>query len=118
MKDVIVRECGGLVGALRLSINALNGEFFTFKNANVRETLCLQYCLSDSIADRMSCCFGSAHTENDLKMFLKGCFKNKITWCKGFENQQEPELFFEIINIVPSYFHLYFHHSGYKDFGN
>jgi hypothetical protein len=47
LKDVLVKECGGLVGALRLSIDALYREFFSSKNDVVEETLCLQYCLSD-----------------------------------------------------------------------
>jgi hypothetical protein len=28
LKDVLVKECGGLVGALRLSINVLNSQLF------------------------------------------------------------------------------------------
>lgn len=36
------------MGALRLSIDALSSEFFfSSRNEDIEEALCLQYCLSD-----------------------------------------------------------------------
>jgi hypothetical protein len=85
LKDLLVKECGGLVGALRLSIDALEKEFFSSKNDDVRETLCLQYCLSDPFVQNMARCFGSAHSYpvgNDFKRFLKNCFENNKMMCR------------------------------------
>jgi hypothetical protein len=80
LKDVLVKECGGLVGALRLSIDAFVREFFSLKDNDVEETLCLQYCLTDPFVQNMASCFGSAHSYpagNDFKRFLKDCFETK-----------------------------------------
>jgi hypothetical protein len=94
LKDVLVKECGGLVGTLRLSINALKAEFFSSKNDVVEETLCLQYCLNDPFVQNMARCFGGAHSYpvgNDFKRFLKECFENKRTWREGFTNVQDDD---------------------------
>jgi hypothetical protein len=95
LKDVLVKECGGLVGALRLSIDALEREFFSSKKNEVKETLCLQYCLTDSFVQNMARCFGSAHSspvESDFKRFLKECFQNnKMSCSDGFTNLQDED---------------------------
>ena len=94
LKDVVVNECGGLVGALRLSIDALEREFFSTKNDDVEEAKCLQYCLSDPFVQTMARCFGSSHSYpagNDFIRFLKGCFENKTTWRDGFTQLQDEE---------------------------
>ena len=91
-KDVLVKECGGLVGALRLSIDALEREFFSCRNDDVEETLCLRYCFSGSFLQNMARCFGSEHSypvENDFKRFLKECFENKRIWLTDFTNRQD-----------------------------
>jgi hypothetical protein len=94
LKNLLIKECGGLVGALRLSIDALEREFFSSKNEYVEEALCLQYCLSDSFARNMARCFGSAHSYPvgiDFKKFLKGCFENKSIWRSCFTNLQDDD---------------------------
>jgi hypothetical protein len=100
LKDVLVKECGGLVGALRLSIDALEREFFAFKNDNVEEALCLEYFLSDKLVQNMARCFGNDHsrpTGNDFKTFLKGCFENQKIWRDGgFTNSQDDNSYFSL----------------------
>jgi hypothetical protein len=96
LKDLLVKQCGGLVGALRLSIDALDKEFFSSKNDDVEETLCLQYCLTDPFVQHMAPCFGSDHSYpvgNDFKRFLKDCFENKRIWCNGFTNLQDDDTY-------------------------
>jgi hypothetical protein len=92
LKNLLVKECGGLVGALRLSIDALGREFFLSKNDDVEEAVCLQYCLSDRFVQNMARCFGSEHSYpvgKDFKRFLKDCFENKLVFCNGFTNPQD-----------------------------
>jgi hypothetical protein len=99
LKDLLVKECGGLVGALRLSIDALEQEFYSSKNDDVEETLCLQYCLSSPFVRRMARCFGSGNSNpvgNDFKSFLKGCFENKRMWAEGFVNSQDNDSYLKL----------------------
>ncbi|KAI9100008.1 hypothetical protein DFS34DRAFT_616767, partial [Phlyctochytrium arcticum] len=59
LEQVMIRECNGLVAALRLSIDALTLRFS--KNTHARpplESELLQYYFSQSIVDKMQRCFG------------------------------------------------------------
>ena len=69
MKQVIIRECGGLIGALRQSIDALAERFYE-EHLNPPEPAFL----SKDLLEKISRCFGSVHSIlilNDFKMFLK-----------------------------------------------
>jgi len=91
LKHVLVKECGGLVGTLRLSIDALKREYFLGKNDDVEETTCLEYCLSDRFVQNMDCCFGSDHSSpigNDFKMFLKTVFFDEKSFQMALQIQK------------------------------
>ena len=94
LKDVLVKESGGLVGALRLSINSLTGEFHSYRNCGISESLCLQYCLSLPFVQNMARCFGSGHSYpagEDFKNFLQKCFENEKIQLNILSNQQDEE---------------------------
>jgi hypothetical protein len=96
LKEVLVKECGGLVGALRMSIHAFINEIHSSKNGAIDEASCLQYCFSDSFAQHMARCFGSNHLNpvgNDLKSFLKALFGNKNLCSYSFESAQDNKIF-------------------------
>jgi hypothetical protein len=72
LKEVLIRDCGGLIGALRQSINALKEQFA--KDSQPPAKALLQHFLSDKVLHRMTRCFGSAHSApigNDFRIFLK-----------------------------------------------
>ncbi|KAJ3194109.1 hypothetical protein HDU82_002567, partial [Entophlyctis luteolus] len=73
--QVLVNECGGLIGALRLSVDSLKRRFA--KDVAAPESALLQYSLSKEYVSAMDRCFGSAHSDpigNDFKAFLKKIF--------------------------------------------
>jgi hypothetical protein len=75
MKDVIWKECGGLIGAVRLSIEKLKD---TFKKSNYyTESNVLNYLFSRPVTQTMERCFGTGHLspmDPKLQDFLKKCF--------------------------------------------
>ena len=80
LKDVLVKECGGLIGALRQSIDSLKDRFA--KDPEPHESALLQYFLSNDLLVRISRCFGTAHSApigNDLKTHLKEILGNDRT---------------------------------------
>ncbi|KAI3631251.1 hypothetical protein MIR68_010741 [Amoeboaphelidium protococcarum] len=99
LKYVLVKQCGGLVGALRLSIDALYMEFFSSRNDDIEEALCLQYCLSDQFVQNMARCFGSAHSYpygNEFKRYLKECFVGQRIRYDGFSNPQDDNVYSQL----------------------
>jgi ATP/maltotriose-dependent transcriptional regulator MalT len=81
LKQVITRECGGLIGALRQSVDSLKERFA--KDIQPSETALLQHFLSNDLLPNMGRCFGDTHSApigNDFKTFLKNIMveKNKF----------------------------------------
>ncbi|KAI8823202.1 hypothetical protein BJ741DRAFT_634842 [Chytriomyces cf. hyalinus JEL632] len=75
LKQLVINECGGLIGALRLSVDSLKGRFS--KDMEPPEQALLQYFLSKDYVTNMDRCFGSAHSRpigEDFKKFLKRIF--------------------------------------------
>ncbi|KAJ3262330.1 hypothetical protein HK103_002744 [Boothiomyces macroporosus] len=92
VKQVLIRECGGLIGALRQSIDSLQGRFA--KDSQPSETALLQHFLSNDILSYMARCFGSAHSKpigNDFKMFLKKIFVDDKLFLDGLTNEQDDD---------------------------
>ncbi|TPX74549.1 hypothetical protein CcCBS67573_g04185 [Chytriomyces confervae] len=78
LKQLVINECGGLIGALRLSVDSLKGRFS--KVMEPPEQALLQYFLSKDYVTNMDRCFGSAHSDpigDDFKKFLKRIFVNE-----------------------------------------
>jgi hypothetical protein len=99
LKDILVRDSGGLVGALRLAINSLKGAFHSYKNAPIQESLCLQYCLSLPFVENMARCFGSVHSYpsgEDFKRFLKNCLSDEKVPLKFLANQQDNDTYLSL----------------------
>jgi hypothetical protein len=87
LKDVIVKDSGGLVAALRLSVDSLKENFM--KDTRPPETSLLQHCFSNNFVQRMARCFGSSHSNpigDDFKNFLKRCFVNEKIQLNSLEN--------------------------------
>ena len=79
LKQNIILQCGGLIGAIRLSVNGLN-EVFLNERPSENEAL-LSY-FSSIIVSKMARVFGSAHSKQmhrSLKDFLSNCFTNGFT---------------------------------------
>ncbi|KAJ3399638.1 hypothetical protein HDU80_007706 [Chytriomyces hyalinus] len=75
LKQIVINECGGLIGALRLSVDSLKQRFS--KDFKPPEQSLLQYVLSNDYVSKMDRCFGSAHSDpigDDFKKFLKRIF--------------------------------------------
>ena len=90
LKQVLIRECGGLIGALRQSIDALRERFAN--DTRPSETALLQYFLSDKILPRISRCFGSAPSApigNDFRLFLQKLFVDEVVYENGFSNPKD-----------------------------
>jgi hypothetical protein len=99
LKRVLIRECGGLIGALRLSIDSLEERFA--KDIQPLETDVLQYFLSDKVLQSMTPCFGSAHAlpiGPDFKTFMKKVFVDKRLCPSGFTNPQDGESYSSLEN--------------------
>jgi len=93
-KQVLIRECGGLIGALRQSIDFLKDRFA--KDAQPPETALLQFFLSDELLPGITRCFGSAHSApigNDFKLFLKKVLVDEKPFQNGFANPQDDDSF-------------------------
>jgi hypothetical protein len=88
LKNVIVKDSGGLVGAVRLSVDSLTETFM--KDTAPPETSLLQHCFSNNFVQRMSRCFGSSHSRpigDDLKDFLKRSLLNGKILLDKLDNQ-------------------------------
>ena len=89
LKDLLVKECGGLVAALRLSVDSLTDAFT--KDVAPQEVALLQHCLSKSFVDRMARCFGSSHStqiSDNLKQCLKQCFASERVQSTDFNIEE------------------------------
>ena len=78
LKTLLINECGGLIGALRLSVDSLKSRFS--KDIRPSELALLQHFLSKDYVANMDRCFGSAHSApigDDFKRFLKRIFVNE-----------------------------------------
>ena len=78
LKTLLINECGGLIGALRLSVDSLKSRFS--KDIGPSELALLQHVLSNDYVANMDRCFGSAHSApigDDFKQFLKRIFVNE-----------------------------------------
>jgi hypothetical protein len=78
LKTLLINECGGLIGALRLSVDSLKSRFS--KDIGPSELALLQHFLSNDYVANMDRCFGSAHSApigDDFKQFLKRIFVNE-----------------------------------------
>ena len=90
LKQVITRECGGLIGALRQSVDSLKHRFA--KDIQPSETALLQHFLSNDLLPNMGRCFGVTHSApigNDFKTFLKKIMLDEKQTLKSLANQQD-----------------------------
>jgi hypothetical protein len=90
LKQVIIRECGGLIGALRQSVDSLKERFA--KDIQPSETALLQHFLSNDLLSNMGRCFGDNHSApigNDFKMFLKKTLLDEKQTLNNLANQQD-----------------------------
>jgi hypothetical protein len=72
LKAVLVKQSGGLIAALRLSVDFLKEEYMY--DHKPTETAMLQSCFSNQFLDRMARCFGSGHSlpiGEDFQYLLK-----------------------------------------------
>jgi hypothetical protein len=79
LKQSIILQCGGLVGALRLSVDGLTAEF---PKSQPSENQSLRYYLSTDSLSRMARVFGSDHSspiDASFKNFLVSCFTSGLT---------------------------------------
>ncbi|KAI9318856.1 hypothetical protein BDR26DRAFT_905194 [Obelidium mucronatum] len=79
LKSVIISQCGGSIGALRVSASALNDFVASVKdNTTVTETEAVSYYFSLSVLTKMARVFGSDHSRitAPLNEFLVSCFTN------------------------------------------
>ncbi|TMW63834.1 hypothetical protein Poli38472_002775 [Pythium oligandrum] len=74
LTQLLIRECGGLIGALRVSVDSVV-TFFS-KDPTPSETELIAYYLSQDCLQQMARCFGSKHTTPTtlaLQQFLIEC---------------------------------------------
>ncbi|KAI8820322.1 hypothetical protein BJ741DRAFT_639268 [Chytriomyces cf. hyalinus JEL632] len=79
LKENIIAQCGGLVGALRLSVNCLAA---AFSKAHPSETDALLFYFSADAVSFMVRVFGSDHShplDGNFKDFLAKCFTSGLT---------------------------------------
>ncbi|KAJ3339606.1 hypothetical protein HDU83_007573 [Entophlyctis luteolus] len=79
LKQNVITQCGGLIGALRLSVNGLTA---AFAKSEPSETEALLYFLSADVVSRMARVFGSDHSlpiADNFKNFLAECFTSGFT---------------------------------------
>lgn len=94
LKDVLVQECGGIIGSLRLAVDSLKDAFM--KDIHPTETDLLRHCFSNSFVQRMARCFGSRHSKpvgNDFKNFLKRCFADDLIQFNGLMNEEDNDAY-------------------------
>ncbi|KAJ3341878.1 hypothetical protein HDU83_006399, partial [Entophlyctis luteolus] len=73
LKQNIIAQCGGLIGALRLSVDGLTG---AFAKSQPSETEAHLFYFSADVVSRMACVFGSDHSlpvDTVFKNFLVEC---------------------------------------------
>ncbi|KAJ1503809.1 hypothetical protein HMI54_005373 [Coelomomyces lativittatus] len=90
LKAVLIQECGGLIGSLRLAIDSLKDAFM--KDIHPTETALLHHCFSNSFVQRMARCFGSRHSKpvgDDFKNVLKRCFAGDLIQLNGLMNEED-----------------------------
>jgi energy-coupling factor transporter ATP-binding protein EcfA2 len=93
LKQVITRECGGLIGALRQSVDSLKERFA--KDAKPSEPALLQHFLSNDLLSNMCRSFGETHSdpiENDSKRFLKMIMVDGV-FTKSWTDQQDQDTY-------------------------
>lgn len=94
LKDVLVRGAGGLIAALRLSVDALKNAFI--KDTQPTETDVLQYSLTKQFIQNMARCFGTRHAKpigDDFKVFLRKCYMNENIRLDGLQNVHDAASF-------------------------
>ena len=90
LKQVIIRECGGLIGALRQSVDSLKERFS--KDIQPTETALLQHFLSNDLLPVMVRCFGAHHSApigNDFKKILIKILLDEKQILNRLDNQQD-----------------------------
>jgi hypothetical protein len=93
LKEVIARECGGLIGALALCCKGLNSHFQKF--TVIQESEALRYFFSNTITELMERCFGSGHSRpvsNDIADFLERSMigDESVLWIQTLEQKGDP----------------------------
>ena len=94
LKQVIIKECGGLIGALSQSARNIRNRFA--KDIETSETTLLQYFLSNALLLDIGRCFGNTHSAsigNDYKMFLQKIILEPNVFPKNLDNQNDNESF-------------------------
>lgn len=79
LKNLIIRECEGLVGTLRISVDALHENFCATQSPTQQELI--DYYFSGECTRRMARCFGSDHKKPSwdlLKKLLVKCFSGEL----------------------------------------
>jgi hypothetical protein len=97
VKHVLVRECGGLIGALRQSIDSLNDRFA--KDIQPLEAAVLNYYFSVGLLNNMGRCYGSNHSTpfgNDFKEYLKRIWVNEKLIQNGFSDERDNDSFLRL----------------------
>jgi hypothetical protein len=85
LKQTIILQCGGLVGALRVSVNGLGEAFF---KTTPTETDAILLYFSDTVLLKMARVFGSDHQNPmglNFKAFLADCFTKGFRYPIDFE---------------------------------
>jgi hypothetical protein len=93
LKEVIARECGGLIGALALCCKGLNVHFLKF--TDIQESEALRYYFSNTITESMKRCFGSGHSRpvsKDIVDFLERSMigDESVLWIQTLEQKDDP----------------------------
>jgi hypothetical protein len=84
--SVIIRQCAGLVGALRISTSQINTS--VFKDPRPTCGSVLKYYLSFAVLDQLSRCFSSGHLKPvsvELNNILQRCLVSDTVYRSGFE---------------------------------
>ena len=94
LKQVIIRECGGLIGALRVSIDSLQERFD--KDVQPSETALLQHFLSNLLVQNLHRCFGNSlfiRIGNNFKTILKKLLVNEKLYQNCLTDEQDHEFY-------------------------
>ncbi|KAJ3327897.1 hypothetical protein HDU76_010942 [Blyttiomyces sp. JEL0837] len=92
LKTLLINQCGGLIGALRQSVDSLKVRFL--RDITPPELALLQHVLSENHLANMSRCFGSAHSDpigDDFKLFLKRIFVNEKFFPQTLANPKDED---------------------------
>ena len=89
VRRVIWEECGGLIGAVRRSTQAIQENFD--KDPDASEEAILSFYLSQELAKQMERCFGAQHSspgDINLKKCLEQCFLGKAGMMLNLDDNQ------------------------------